>query len=172
MNTVGITAKVHDRASLINSGVLAANDGIITTFAVVAGSLGASLSPTVVIIMGLANLFADGLSMSTGTYLGLKSELEFEKQKVGKLPLKSGLISFFSFLVFGLIPLVSYLFKIKESFLISSVLVVIALFLVGIIRSEFCNKSKLRVAFENLLIGGSAALVAYVVGFLVDIYII
>ena len=79
--------------------MLSANDGIVTTFAVVA-DLGASLSPSIVIILGLANLFADGLSMSTGAYLGVKSEIEFEqnrgqKIKLANRPLKNGLVSFF-----------------------------------------------------------------------------
>jgi vacuolar iron transporter family protein len=49
-------------------------DGIVTTFAVVAGAAGAELGLTVVLILGLANLFADGLSMSIGSYLSRKSE--------------------------------------------------------------------------------------------------
>ena len=75
---MGIKEKIHDKASLIRDIVIAGNDGVVTTFAVVAGSLGASLSPSVVLILGFANLFADGLSMSTGAYLGVKSEIEFE----------------------------------------------------------------------------------------------
>lgn len=169
---MGISTRVHDKASLINSAVLAANDGIITTFAVVTGSLGASLSPKIVIVLGLANLFADGLSMSTGTFLGLKSELQYEKQKTGSLPLRSGLVSFFSFLTFGLIPLFSYIIKLNDSFLISSILVIVALLLVGFLRGVYLKKSRLLVATENLLMGGLAAGVAYLVGFCVDKYLI
>ena len=55
-------------------------DGIVTTFAVVAGAAGANLSIQVVLILGLANLIADGLSMSIGSYLSKKSEREnYEK---------------------------------------------------------------------------------------------
>ena len=54
--------------------VFGGNDGIVTTFAVVAGTMGAQLSHSVVIILGAANLLADGLSMATGTYLSLRSE--------------------------------------------------------------------------------------------------
>lgn len=49
-------------------------DGIVTTFAVVAGAAGAELGLSVVLILGMANLFADGLSMSIGAYLSKKSE--------------------------------------------------------------------------------------------------
>lgn len=51
-------------------------DGIITTFAVVSGVVGASLSSGIIIILGLANLFADGISMAIGNYLSTKSEIE------------------------------------------------------------------------------------------------
>ena len=52
-------------------------DGIITTFAVVSGVAGAELGTGVILILGLANLFADGFSMATGAYLSTKSEQEF-----------------------------------------------------------------------------------------------
>ena len=49
-------------------------DGSVTTFAVVSGSVGAGLDSSVIIILGVANLFADGFSMSIGAYLSSKSE--------------------------------------------------------------------------------------------------
>jgi VIT1/CCC1 family predicted Fe2+/Mn2+ transporter len=52
-------------------------DGIITTFAVVSGVAGAQLGSNIVLILGLANLFADGFSMATGAYLSNKSEQEY-----------------------------------------------------------------------------------------------
>jgi VIT1/CCC1 family predicted Fe2+/Mn2+ transporter len=61
--------------SLIYGGL----DGIITTFAVVAGVEGAALSAGVVLILGFANLVADGLSMAIGDYLSTKSEREYQK---------------------------------------------------------------------------------------------
>ncbi|MBW3469946.1 VIT1/CCC1 transporter family protein [Arthrospiribacter ruber] len=57
-------------------------DGAVTTFAVVAGAVGASLSSEIIIILGFANLFADGFSMSVGAYLSAKSEKEsYQKHK-------------------------------------------------------------------------------------------
>jgi VIT1/CCC1 family predicted Fe2+/Mn2+ transporter len=61
----------------IGDMVYGANDGIITTFAIVAGVAGAALSHTVVLILGFANIFADGLSMAIGNYLARKSEREY-----------------------------------------------------------------------------------------------
>ncbi|HWZ22524.1 MAG TPA: VIT1/CCC1 transporter family protein [Cytophagaceae bacterium] len=57
-------------------------DGAITTFAVVAGASGANLSLSVIIILGVANLFADGFSMSVGNYFSTKAEQDnYEKHK-------------------------------------------------------------------------------------------
>lgn len=57
--------------------VYGASDGIVTTFAVVAGVVGASLAPGIVIILGLANLFADGFSMGASNLLSLRAKKEF-----------------------------------------------------------------------------------------------
>jgi len=43
-------------------------DGAVTTFAVVAGVVGASLSPNIILILGFANMFADGFSMAVANY--------------------------------------------------------------------------------------------------------
>jgi VIT1/CCC1 family predicted Fe2+/Mn2+ transporter len=56
-------------------------DGIITTFAVVSGVAGAQLGTSVILILGLANLLADGFSMATGAYLSSKSEQEFYRKE-------------------------------------------------------------------------------------------
>ena len=169
---MGIKEKLHEKASLIRDVVVAGNDGVVTTFAVVAGSLGASLSPSVVLILGFANLFADGLSMSTGAFLGVKSELEFEHQKLGKKPLENGLTTFASFVVSGLIPLMPYLFKLENSFMISSLLVGLTLIVIGVFRGVVGKKNILRTTIENLLIGGVSAVVAFVVGSLAEKYLI
>lgn len=57
-------------------------DGSVTTFAVVAGSVGAGLDSAIIIILGFANLFADGFAMSIGAYLSTRSEMDnYEKHK-------------------------------------------------------------------------------------------
>lgn len=61
--------------------VYGAIDGSVTTFAVVSGVAGAALSANIVIILGLANLFADGFSMAIGNYLSSKSNKEFIQQE-------------------------------------------------------------------------------------------
>jgi VIT1/CCC1 family predicted Fe2+/Mn2+ transporter len=49
-------------------------DGAVTTFAVVSGVSGAELSPSIVLILGFANLAADGFSMAASNYLGTRAE--------------------------------------------------------------------------------------------------
>jgi vacuolar iron transporter family protein len=56
--------------------VYGAIDGCVTTFAVVAGAVGAELDSIIVVILGLCNLVADGFSMAVSNYLGTKSDLE------------------------------------------------------------------------------------------------
>ncbi|HIH45752.1 MAG TPA: hypothetical protein HA292_01495 [Candidatus Nitrosotenuis sp.] len=57
--------------------IYGAFDGSVTTFAVVAGAIGASLPIMVVVILGFANLFADGFSMAVGNYQSVKARIEF-----------------------------------------------------------------------------------------------
>lgn len=63
----------------IGDFVYGANDGIITTFAVITGAIGASLSPLVIIILGFANLLADGFSMGASSFLSKKADLDYQK---------------------------------------------------------------------------------------------
>jgi VIT1/CCC1 family predicted Fe2+/Mn2+ transporter len=51
-------------------------DGSVTTFAVVSGVAGAQLSPWIILILGFANLFADGFSMAASNFLGTKAEID------------------------------------------------------------------------------------------------
>ena len=153
--------------------VFAASDGVVTTFAIVAGSAGASLGTNVVLIMGFANLLADGFSMAAGNYLGVKSENDYEDAKGGGgvykcSPIRHGIITFLAFNIAGLIPLLPFLFSAESSFSISAVLVGFSLFAVGFLRSIFTKKNVFKSGMEIFTIGGLAAFVAFVVGYIID----
>jgi VIT1/CCC1 family predicted Fe2+/Mn2+ transporter len=64
------------RPNYLRDWVYGAIDGAVTTFAVVAGVEGASLPARVVLILGIANLLADGLSMAASNYSGTKTEID------------------------------------------------------------------------------------------------
>ena len=128
----------------IGDFVYGANDGIVTTFAVVAGATGALLSPGVVIILGLASLGADAFSMGASNFLAIRSEKELEiKKKVQNgqeaphndvvTPLQHGAVTFVAFMIAGMAPLVPYLFSLPASqqFFISSILAATTFFVVG-----------------------------------------
>ena len=55
-------------------------DGTVTTFAVVSGVAGAGLSPAVVLILGFANLLADGFSMAASNFAATRSEKDDYKR--------------------------------------------------------------------------------------------
>ena len=63
-------------ARYLRDAVYGAIDGAVTTFAVVAGVAGAGLSDGIVIVLGLANLLADGFSMAVGNFLGTRAEAQ------------------------------------------------------------------------------------------------
>ncbi len=204
-------------------------DGSVTTFAVVAGSAGAGLDSKVVIILGFANLIADGFAMSVGSYLSTKSEQEnYNKHKkieywevdhlpekeveevreiyqakgfegelldqvVAKItedkdrwvdvmmkeeldmseetksPVAMGGVTFFSFQLFGLIPLLAYvldyLFSLKaDLFLVSSILTGLTFILIGWLKATVNQTKVARSILETLFLGGAAATLSYYVG--------
>ncbi len=160
-------------------------DGIITTFAVVAGAIGASLSSVIIITLGFANIFADGFSMAVASYLSTKSQNELhpksrqyaEFQREGKHPIKTGLATFISFIIMGFIPLFSFVLALiipglqTYQFQYSFILTGLALALVGAIKGYIIKKHPFRASLETLIIGGIAALLAYGVGYVAKQFI-
>ncbi len=68
-------------------------DGIVTTFAIVAGAAGAGLSHQIIFVMGCANLLADAFSMAVSNYEGTKAEKEhaerlkkMEEERIAEVP--------------------------------------------------------------------------------------
>ncbi len=160
--------------SLIKSAVFGANDGIITTFAVVAGVAGAELASRIVLIMGLANLVADGLAMGLGDYVGEKSKRDakdYHDDGYHEPAWYSGLITFASFAVAGIFPLVPYLLAANSwqvpgvsTFEFSILFTAGSLFCVGALRTHFGKVSWWRGGLQMLLIGTIAASAAYFLG--------
>ena len=204
-------------------------DGCVTTFAVVAGATGASLDASVVLILGFANLLADGFSMSIGAYLAAKSEKdnynkhksieyfevdnwpdlereeireiyvkkgfegglleqvvdvivsdknrwveEMMKEELQLLPasksaVKIGFVTYVSFVLIGLIPLLlyvwDYVFEYSgDLFFATCIFASIGFMIVGFLKSYVTNTSYLKSVLETLLLGALAAGVAYFVG--------
>ncbi len=62
--------------SYVGDAVLGAIDGTVTTFAIVAGARGADLGSGIALVLGLANVLADGFSMAVSNYLRAKADLQ------------------------------------------------------------------------------------------------
>lgn len=206
-------------------------DGAITTFAVVAGVEGANLSPGIILVLGFANLLADGFSMAVGKYMSDRSEMERqqhlrqveersivekpkeEKKEVREIlvslgfqgedlerahrvitsnpdswvkimmhhelniieenlnPKKGALATFLAFTVMGVIPLISYVLQrfldwnIEYTFIGTSFATLLALFLVGTVKSRFSDRHWFFAGLETALVGGVAASLAFGVGY-------
>lgn len=157
----------------IGDVIYGANDGIITTFAVVAGVAGGALSPKAVLIVGTANLLADGLSMGIGNYLSIRShESARAAQDLPEeeaAPARHGTATFLAFATAGSLPLLPYAFGASPQvgFRVSILLTFVALFAIGSSRSFVTVDRWWSAGLEMLLLGAVVAAAAYGSGALV-----
>ena len=151
--------------------VYGANDGIITTFAVVSGVAGASLPARTVLILGAANLLADGFSMGASNFLAIRSDeavrLARDEPPAEPFPLRHGIATFTAFVVAGVVPLLPYLAVEPGSrFSVAVAATLTTLFIVGALRSTVTALRWWKAGAEMLAVGTLAAAVSYGVGWL------
>jgi len=148
--------------------VYGALDGVITTMAVLAGTEGASLSMRVGLILGLANLLGDGISMGASNYLGLRSELEQTGGSVAvEAPWRHGLATVAAFILVGAAPLLAFVVSTATGwrvFPLAAVLAAATLIVAGAVRATFVGKTIVRSALEMLSVGAAAGGAAFAVG--------
>jgi VIT1/CCC1 family predicted Fe2+/Mn2+ transporter len=158
----------------IRDVVYGANDGVITTFAVVAGVTGGTLAPVTVLVLGVANLLADGLSMGVGNYLGIRSDERVrEAQRLPEqeaFPIRHGLATFLAFVAAGAVPLLPYVFSgiATNLFATSTGLSLAVLFVVGAARARVGTGSWWGNGLEMLVLGVIVGAVAYYGGAVVS----
>lgn len=164
--------------------VYGATDGTVTTFAVVAGAAGAGLSSNIIVILGFANLVADGFSMGASAYLSAKSERDLkirqhidqggrvEDHKHSETPVGDGLMTFGAFVTVGLVPFVLYVIdavlnlgiSADKLFIWSSILTGLTFIAIGLLKAVVTKTKPWRAAFETFALGSIAAVLAYVLG--------
>jgi VIT1/CCC1 family predicted Fe2+/Mn2+ transporter len=134
-------------------------DGIITTAAIIAGILGANISTKYALVLGMANLCADGFSMGISRYNSL---IDIATSKVS--PLLSGIATFFSFVIMGAIPLIPFVFvsylnenTMKKMLLIFSF---IAFFIMGLIKGIY-SKKVFKSLTEIIIIGSIGVFISF-----------
>jgi VIT1/CCC1 family predicted Fe2+/Mn2+ transporter len=153
--------------------VYGANDGIITTFAVVAGVAGGSLSAAAVLIVGAANLAADGVAMGVGNLLAIRANESalaadgLPEQEA--YPWKHGFATLAAFVTAGVVPLLPYIVPIADVARLrwSTLLTMASLFGVGVARAAVTRDRWWKTGTEMLLLGGLVAIAAYAAGALV-----
>jgi VIT1/CCC1 family predicted Fe2+/Mn2+ transporter len=146
--------------------ILGATDGVITTLAIVSGVVGASLSTTVVLILGFANIVADGISMGASNILSRRSSSGPEALPSLRIAGRHGLATFVGFVAAGIMPLVAYMLPglAFDRFWFAAGLGLLTLFLVGAGRAFFTTRRWLPAGLEMLVLGAVAAAAAYGVG--------
>ncbi len=156
----------------ISDIVYGANDGIITTFAVVSGSAGAGLSSEIIVILGIANLVADGFSMGASKYLSEKSAQEYRGaslEEKTRSPVADGVATFLAFLVAGSLPILPFFLGVPDElqFQVSVISTGATLFMVGAMRSFFIKKNIFSAGFEMFVVGGVASAIAFLLGWFI-----
>lgn len=201
-------------------------DGSVTTFAVVAGTVGADLPSHIVLILGAANLAADGFSMAASNFLATRAEAddqrriagieakhidlapEGEREEVRQIFASKGFegedlenivriitsnrerwietmlaneyglpstirsewtaaaSTFAAFVACGIVPMAPFLAETANRFLYSSILTGLVFFIIGSVKSRWSTAAWWRSGLETLGIGGVAASLAYIAGFL------
>ena len=213
-----------EKFSYLRDFVYGGVDGAVTTFAIVAGVQGAGLSTSIIVILGAANILADGFSMAAGNYSATKADLddrrriieieerhirEFRSGEIEELrqilekrglsgqtlkdatelivadkkkwigfmltdeyglsqeeprPLRAALATFAAFLAAGSIPLLPYVLSMPKPFETSIAATALTFFLIGTAKSRWSLAKWWYSGGETLLIGSTAATVAYWVG--------
>jgi vacuolar iron transporter family protein len=138
-------------------------DGLVTTFSIVVSAIGAEFSNKVILILGVSNVLADGYSMGISRYLSSKAEIN--QNLSTKNSIKSGLITFVSFVIIGILPITPYIF-LQSNIHYYSISIGLLLFcVIGLLKGLVTKTSLFRSIIETFLLGSSAACISYLVGY-------
>lgn len=152
--------------------VFGANDGVVTTLAVLAGSAGAGFPLEVALVLGLANLVADGFSMAVGNYVSMKSELEQRGVPPSlEQPVRHALAMLASFVLLGAAPLTAYLAPDPWRLPLAAIVGLGALALLGAWRAPLVRRSRRAASIELVAVGAVAAALAYATGAIASAFV-
>jgi VIT1/CCC1 family predicted Fe2+/Mn2+ transporter len=148
----------------------------VTTFAVVSGVAGAALNPSIVIVLGAANLFADGFSMGMSNYLSRRSDLDYQRSRRpedpdsagtvadGKSPRRTAVVTFLAFVAAGWAPLIPYILALDPTFPLSIAFTGVTFFVIRASRSLVTTRRWYVNGIEMFTVGMAGAVVAYTIG--------
>lgn len=140
-------------------------DGLITTFAIITGAVGAELGVNVVIIIGIASIFSDAFSMGASKFVSQRSACRIGSSVCEPHePLKTAFSTFISFFLIGFVPVVPFVLRLEHAFTWSLTLTFILFFFIGFVEGYLSDRSRLLTGLGTLLIGAVAAMLSYGVG--------
>ena len=147
-------------SNILRTLMMGGIDGVITVFNIISGIEGSKLNYKYIFIIGIATLIGDAISMGTGEYISVKAENELKNINNNSIPEKKGIIMFLSFIAFGMIPLILYFLmakiNFKRKYINSYISTIIALFIIGIVKSRY-TKEKWYKSGANISLYGAAA---------------
>ncbi len=166
----------HRLSDNIREIIFGVEDGAIGNLGVVVGMAQALAPNSYIVLAGFATMFAQMISMSTGTYLSVKSESEYLTSRkrarlpAHKHPINAALIMGGSVVVGAAIPLSAFLIWESSAGIIPAICItLLGLFLLGAYKGLSVKKNILKSGFEMAVIGGLAALAGYLIGTLFSV---
>lgn len=165
-----------DLGSNLREIIFGVEDGAIGNLGLVVGMAQALAPNTLILLAGVATMFAQAISMFAGNYLSVKSEQEyFAVKKKGreygkaysrhKNPVTSSLIMGLAVIVGAAIPLSAFLiWKSQQGIVPAIVVTLLGLFTLGAIKTRYTLRNWLRSGMEVMVVGAVAALVGYGIG--------
>lgn len=146
-------------------------DGTVSTFAIVAGAQGGGLDSSIVLILGMSGLVADGFSMAVSAYLSAQTESS-------RSPLSDSLVTFASFVFFGGLLLVPYMiaqffdYHPDVVFVYSLGVALLTFVVIGSLKAAGRKQKRLASAFQVTFLGATAAAIAYLFGYVVALLVV
>ncbi|WP_170379029.1 VIT1/CCC1 transporter family protein [Ruegeria atlantica] len=106
----------------------------------------------------------DAITANHDNWINLMVEGEYGLGSVDPHPFKAAMATFIAFLVAGMVPLLPFLLSVDHAFVISACMTMGVFFAIGAFKAHWSLSPWWRSGLETFLIGGAAALIAYLVG--------
>lgn len=156
---------VGENLNRLRAGVLGANDGIVSTAAVVVGVAGATSDARAIATAGLAAVVGGAVSMALGEYVSVSSQRDSERthgvsDEAQVNPWSAAVASFFAFLLGALLPFAAAVFA-PADYRVPAIfgLTLVSLAVTGTVSAKLGKASVTR-SVARIVIGGSLALAA------------
>ena len=161
-----------EQLNRLRAAVLGANDGIVSTAAVVVGVAGATSDQTTIAMSGLAAVIGGAVSMALGEYVSVSSQRDSERamgmpEEAQVNPWSAGIASFSSFLLGACLPFATALLA-PVAWRVAAIfgVTLLALALTGALSAKL-GGAPIGRSVVRIVLGGSLALVAtFAVGLL------